>query len=59
MVGKPKSHDELDDAVAERRATDALRRALTTPYKAQREIVGKKTEQLAAKSRTSKTPKAP
>jgi hypothetical protein len=27
---------------AERRATDALRRALTTPYKPQREIVGAK-----------------
>ena len=37
-----KTEDKLyDDKEAERRATDALRRALTTPYKPQREMVGK------------------
>jgi hypothetical protein len=36
-----KSKEELSDEEAERRATDALRRALATPYKPQSEMVGK------------------
>jgi len=36
-----KQADEYSDAVAEQRANDALRRALTTPYKTHREMVGK------------------
>ena len=35
------SDNSYTDAEAERRATDALRRALSTPYKPQREMVGK------------------
>jgi hypothetical protein len=38
----PKTPQQYTDAEAERRATDALRRALTTPYKPQREMIGKK-----------------
>jgi hypothetical protein len=34
--------EEFSDEEAERRATEALRRALTTPYKPQRDLVGKK-----------------
>jgi hypothetical protein len=40
MAKKPK--DELSDKEAERRATDALRRALSTTYRPQREMVCKK-----------------
>lgn len=36
-----KQPDHYSDQEAERRATDALRRALTTPYKPQRDMVGK------------------
>jgi len=36
-----KRRDEYSDRETERRATDALRRALTTPYKPQRDMVGK------------------
>lgn len=39
MAKKP--DDELTDAEIERRATEALRRALATPHKPQRELVGK------------------
>lgn len=40
---KRAANDQLSDAEAERRATDALRRALTTPYKPQSEMkIGKK-----------------
>jgi len=38
---KPPEPDRLSDADANRRATDALRHALTTPYKPQKEMVGK------------------
>jgi hypothetical protein len=33
--------EELSDEEAERRATEGLRRALTTPYRPQREMLGK------------------
>lgn len=36
-----RSNDEYSDEEAERRATEALRRALTTPPKPQKEMVGK------------------
>lgn len=36
-----KNNDQYSDKETERRATDALRRALTTPYKPQGEMVGK------------------
>jgi hypothetical protein len=38
---RKKSNEPLSDEEAERRATDALRRALTTPYKPQKDMVGK------------------
>jgi len=50
MAKKPK--EELSDQEAERRATDALRRALATPYRPQKEMVGKR--KLARKSRRKK-----
>ena len=38
----PKSDpDSYSDKEAERRATNALRRALTTPYKPQSDMIGK------------------
>jgi hypothetical protein len=40
VTAKRKS-DELSDEEAERRATEALRRTLTTPYKPQKDMVGK------------------
>ena len=47
----------LSDAEAEERATAALRRALTTPYKPQSEMKlgGKKKKKSAAKKRRSKS----
>lgn len=39
--------NEYSDAEAERRTAEALRRALTTPYKPQRELVGKKRRILS------------
>lgn len=50
---KPYSNQE-----AEKRATDALRRALTTPYKPQREMVGKVGRSTKAKP-TGKRAKKP
>jgi hypothetical protein len=38
---------------AERRATETLRRALTTPYKPQRELVGKKKRLLSKSSKSA------
>jgi len=58
MNKESKKADQLDDEEAERRATDALRRALNTPYKPQRDMVGKggvPAKSNAAKS-TKKTP---
>lgn len=37
----PKDPNTYSEKEAERRATDALRRALTTPYKPQSDMVGK------------------
>ena len=53
--------DDYSDDEAERRATEALRRALTTPYKPQRELIGKKkrVESKARKERPKTAPKAP
>ena len=36
-MAKKRTDDAVSDAEAERRATDALRRALATPYKPQKE----------------------
>jgi hypothetical protein len=42
-MGSKRSDDELSDQEAEARATEALRRALTTPYKPQSDMkIGKK-----------------
>jgi hypothetical protein len=51
--------DQYDDDETERRATQALRRALTTPYKPQKEMVGK-TAQPSPKKQgpAKKTPKS-
>jgi hypothetical protein len=51
---------EFSDEEVERRATEALRRALTTPYKPQSELVGKKRRVLSESKRKPKiAPKAP
>jgi hypothetical protein len=41
MSEKGSNDDQYSDEETERRATEALRRALTTPPKPQREMVGK------------------
>jgi hypothetical protein len=53
--------EQYSDEEAERRATDALRRAMTTPYKPQSELVGKKRRVLSnGNGKPSKSvPKAP
>jgi hypothetical protein len=48
-----KESTQYSDEEAERRATEALRRALITPHKPQRELVGKK------KRVPTSAPKAP
>jgi hypothetical protein len=48
--------DEFSDKEAERRATDALRRALTTPYKPQREMIGKSRRPSPDAAIKKKTP---
>ena len=54
---KPKPDDiAYSEAEAESRATEALRRALTTPYKPQRELVGKKKRVLSEGKPDSKDP---
>jgi len=53
-VKKPKVDNEYPPDEAERRATDALRRALTTPYKPQREMVGKVGRSSKPKRKTKK-----
>jgi len=42
--------EQYSDNEAERRATDALRRALTTPYKPQSDMVGKVGRSLKPKA---------
>jgi hypothetical protein len=52
-------NEEFSDVEAERRATDALRRALTTAYKPQRDMVGKVRTPAKPKTapKTKKNPK--
>jgi len=51
---------QFSDEEAEHRATEALRRALTTPHKPQRELVGKKKRVASDKRPGAKSaPKAP
>jgi hypothetical protein len=40
-MSKKPTEELYSDKEAERRATDALRRALTTPYKPQQSMIGK------------------
>jgi hypothetical protein len=58
---KAKTDDTpYSDGDAERRATEALRRALTTPYKPQSELVGKKRRVLSEDNGKPKSaPKVP
>jgi hypothetical protein len=46
--------DSYSDKETKQRATDALRRALTTPYKPQSDMVGKVGRKAAAKSKKTK-----
>jgi len=48
--------EHYSDKEADRRATDALRRALTTPYKPQKEMVGKVSRPSVAKSKKKRAP---
>jgi len=60
MLGSPpKDDDAYSDEETERRATEALRRALTTPPKPQKEMVGKVGRERAKRKRPVKSaPKA-
>ena len=50
-MAKKRTNDTVSDAEAERRATDALRRALTTPHKPQKAMVGKADGRTKRKKR--------
>jgi hypothetical protein len=53
-------NEQYSDEEAERRATEALRRTLATPYKPQREMVGKVGRPSARKRGATKDrPNAP
>jgi len=55
-----KQSDQYSDEEAQRRAERALRHALTTPYKPQRELVGKTPRARAmARKRKAKGREAP
>jgi hypothetical protein len=55
----PPDDDQYSDEETERRATEALRRALTTPPKPQKEMVGKVGRSKAKRQRPVKSdPKA-
>jgi hypothetical protein len=51
--------DLYSDEEAERRATEALRRSLTAPYKPQRELVGKGRPAARKPSKSVKKAKKP
>jgi len=53
-----KPSEEYSQEEAERRAADALRRALNTPYKPQRDLVGT-TERAKAQARKRKAKSSP
>ena len=55
-MNKKEPEELYSDKEAERRATEALRRALTTPYKPQQSMVGKVGRK--AKKAVRKTPPA-
>jgi hypothetical protein len=59
MPSQKRAHidGEYSDEEAERRTTDALRHALTTPHKPQRELVRKKRRVLSMGPKIA--PKAP
>jgi hypothetical protein len=53
------SDDQYGDEETERRAREAIRRSFQTPYKPQKEIVGKVGRSIQRKPRSSKTTKKP
>jgi hypothetical protein len=53
MIVAGRNQDNLTEEEIERRATDALRRALTTPYKPQKEMIGR-TERSSPKKAAAK-----
>jgi hypothetical protein len=52
-MSRSKDDDSYSDEESERRATEALRRALTTPPKPQKEMVGKTARARKAKRKRS------
>lgn len=54
-----KLSEQYDDAEAQRRAFDALRHALNTPYKPQRDLVGTtdRAKAQASKRKAKSSPK--
>jgi hypothetical protein len=54
-----KENDQYSDEEAEKRATEALRCALTTPYKPQKALVGKTPRARAMKRKAKGRSKSP
>jgi hypothetical protein len=54
-MSRLKDDDRYSDEETERRATEALRRSLTTPPKLQKEMVGKVGRPTAKRKRPVKT----
>jgi hypothetical protein len=52
-MSRSRDEDSYSDEETERRATEALRRALTTPPKPQKEMVGKTERAQKAKQKRS------
>jgi hypothetical protein len=53
-MSEKRPSDQYTEKEAERRATDALRRALSTPYKPQRKMIGKVGRNAKAKPKRAK-----
>jgi hypothetical protein len=55
FMAKKNADDQYSDEETERRATEALRRSLTTPPKPQKEMVGKVSRPNAKRKRSVKS----
>jgi hypothetical protein len=55
-----KDDEQYSDEEAERRATEALRRSLTTPHKSHKDMIGKvgRTQSKRGTTRSKSAPKA-
>jgi len=56
-MNEPKPDEQYSDEETDRRAQDAIRRSFQTPYKPQKEMIGKVGRLAPRKRATSKAPK--